>query len=173
MKKNVEKKAVFLDRDGVINVDHGYVSRREDFEFSDGVFPALRALRAKGYSLIVVTNQSGIGRGYYTEEDFEILTAWMLKRFSEKRIEIAAVYSCPHDPDAECNCRKPKPGMFLDAIREYNLNPAMCWMIGDKESDMVAAESAGIVGRVLLGGVVSAHNTHSVACLSELMDILI
>jgi len=165
------QKAFFLDRDGVINVDHGYVAKIEDFTFMDGVFPVLRALSAKGYALIVVTNQSGIGRGYYTEEDFKKLTEWMLHRFDEEEIQIAGVYSCPHSPEADCACRKPAPGMALQAIRELGIDPALSWMIGDKPSDMAAAEAAGICNRVLLGGAVSGHSTHTVSKLSELLDL--
>jgi D-glycero-D-manno-heptose 1,7-bisphosphate phosphatase len=165
------QKAFFLDRDGVINVDHGYVAKIEDFTFMDGVFPVLRALSAKGYALIVVTNQSGIGRGYYTEEDFKKLTEWMLHRFDEEEIQIAGVYSCPHSPGADCACRKPAPGMALQAIRELGIDPALSWMIGDKPSDMAAAEAAGICNRVLLGGAVSGHSTHTVSKLSELLDL--
>jgi D-glycero-D-manno-heptose 1,7-bisphosphate phosphatase len=169
--KTGTQKAFFLDRDGVINVDHGYVAKINDFTFMDGVFPVLRAIAAKGYALIIVTNQSGIGRGYYTEEDFKKLTEWMLSRFVEKEIQIAGVYSCPHSPEADCACRKPAPGMFIQAIREHGIDPASSWMIGDKPSDMEAAKVAGICNRVLLGGAVSGHSTHKIMKLNELLDL--
>lgn len=165
------KKAFFLDRDGVINVDHGYVSKIEDFQFVDGLFPVLRALAAKGYALIVVTNQSGIGRGYYTEEDFQRVTRWMQQCLADEKIELAGVYSCPHSPESDCDCRKPAPGMFLQAIREHGIDPENSWMIGDKPSDMTAAAAAGIRNRVLIGGAVSGHSTHTVSQLSELLDL--
>jgi D-glycero-D-manno-heptose 1,7-bisphosphate phosphatase len=171
MKTNL-KKAFFLDRDGVINVDHGYVSRIDDFTFMDGIFPVLRTLSAQGYVLIVVTNQSGIGRGYYTAEDFRVLTVWMLKKLADEGIEIAGVYSCPHSPELNCDCRKPEPGMLLQAIREHGIDPALSWMVGDKPSDMAAAEAAGICNRVLLGGEVSGHSTHTILTLSELPGLL-
>jgi D-glycero-D-manno-heptose 1,7-bisphosphate phosphatase len=165
------QKAFFLDRDGVINVDHGYVFRIEDFEFIKSVFPVLRLLAEKGYKLVVVTNQSGIGRGYYTEDDFRKLNEWMIQKFAEQNVEIEAVYSCPHAPEEKCLCRKPEPGMFLQAIREYDIDPSRSWMLGDKDTDMAAAENAGIPNRVLMGGAESAHYTHRVAGLIEVLDL--
>jgi D-glycero-D-manno-heptose 1,7-bisphosphate phosphatase len=170
MNKN-GRKAFFFDRDGVINIDHGYVSKIKDFTFVDGIFPVMRALAAKGYALIVVTNQSGIGRGYYTKKDFQTLTGWMLERFTEEGIQIAAVYSCPHSPELDCDCRKPAPGMFLQAIRELGIDPSVSWMIGDKPSDMAAAAAAGISNRVLLGEAVSSHSTNHILKLSELINL--
>jgi D-glycero-D-manno-heptose 1,7-bisphosphate phosphatase len=164
-------KAFFLDRDGVINVDHGYVFRMEDFEFMDGIFPVLRELLSRGYKLIVVTNQSGIGRGYYTEEDFRRLTAWMTEQLASEGIELAGIYSCPHSPESDCGCRKPAPGMFLQAIRELGIDPGRSWMIGDKPSDMAAAFAAGIRNRVLIGDAVSAQSTHRISELSELLTL--
>ena len=170
MKTNGQK-AFFFDRDGVINVDHGYVSKIEDFDFMSGIFPAMRRLAEKGYALIVVTNQSGIGRGYYTEEDFRRVTEWMLQRFAAEGIPIAAVYSCVHSPELNCGCRKPAPGMFLQAIREHQLDPSACWMVGDKVTDMQAAETAGIQNRVLIGCAESGHNTHTISTLGELLEL--
>ena len=166
-----QQKAVFFDRDGVINVDHGYVSKQEDFTFVDDIFPVMRLLAEKGYTLIVVTNQSGIGRGYYTEEDFQTLTSWMLSRFAEEGVEISAVYHCPHSPEADCACRKPATGMLLQAISEHSVDPAESWMVGDKDSDMGAADAAGICNRVLLGDAVSGHSTHRIAKISDLLSL--
>lgn len=150
------RKAVFLDRDGVINVDHGYVYQPEAFEFIDGVFEACRHLQSLGYLLIVVTNQSGIARGFYSEQDFQHLTRWMIERFAAEHIEITAVYHCPHHPSAghamhrlDCACRKPAPGMLLQAIREHGIDPARSIMVGDKQADMQAGRAAG-VGRCYL-----------------------
>jgi D-glycero-D-manno-heptose 1,7-bisphosphate phosphatase len=165
------QKAFFFDRDGVINIDRGYVSKIGDFTFMDGIFPLMRSLSEKGFLLVLVTNQSGIGRGYYTEEDFLRVTEWMLKRFADEGIRIAAVYRCPHSPESGCACRKPAPGMFLQAIREHGIDPAVSWMVGDKPGDMAAAEAAGIPNRVLLGGAVSVHSTHTVANLTELLEL--
>ena len=170
MKTNGQK-AFFFDRDGVINVDHGYVSKIEDFDFLSGIFQVMRSLAEKGYALIVVTNQSGIGRGYYTKDDFQRVTEWMIQRFADEGVEITAVYSCPHSPELNCDCRKPAPGMFLQAIREHKLDPSVCWMVGDKVTDMQAAEAAGIQNRVLIGCAESGHNTHTISTLRELMDL--
>jgi len=171
MERSSENKAFFLDRDGVINVDHGYVSNVKDFEFMSGVFSVLRALAQKGYALIVVTNQSGIGRGYYTEEDFARVTEWMLKRLRDEGVELTAVCSCPHSPESNCACRKPAPGMFLKAIGEYSIDPSLSWMVGDKESDMLAAEAAEIRNRVLIGGAESGHSTQSIAEMDQLLEL--
>lgn len=165
------RKAIFLDRDGVINLDHGYVSRIEDIEFLNGIFPVLRTLAEKGYALIVVTNQSGIGRGYYTEEDFERVMEWILKQFDAESIPIAGVYRCPHTPESNCDCRKPAPGMFLQAIREHSIDPAASWMVGDNESDMLAAKTAGISNRVLIGGAESENSTHSISEIYDLLEL--
>lgn len=144
-------KAVFLDRDGVINLDKAYVSKIEDFEFCEGVFEALAHFQRLGYLLIIVTNQSGIGRGYYSEEDFQILSDWMQKELLHVKIKIDAIYHCPHAPEVNCACRKPKSGMFLKAIEDFDIDVANSWMIGDKETDMEAAIVAGIPNTILLG----------------------
>ncbi|WP_372972815.1 D-glycero-beta-D-manno-heptose 1,7-bisphosphate 7-phosphatase [Marinobacter sp.] len=143
-------KAVFLDRDGVINIDHGYVYRKEDFEFVEGIFELCRYFQAQGYLLIVVTNQSGIARGMYSEEQFQELTDWMLERFKDEGVEIARVYHCPHHPNfgpvqtRNCDCRKPEPGMVLQGLADFDLDPALCLLIGDKASDEEAARHANL-----------------------------
>ncbi|WP_353661230.1 D-glycero-beta-D-manno-heptose 1,7-bisphosphate 7-phosphatase [Hydrogenimonas sp. SS33] len=151
MADRAKVKALFLDRDGVINIDHGYTHRIEDFVFVEGILPWIRTMQQKGYLPIVVTNQSGIGRGYYREEDFEKLTAWMLEKMQEAGIDIKReqVFYCPHTPEAGCDCRKPMPGMFLAAQKRFDIDMARSWMIGDKESDIEAAKRAG-VGHTLL-----------------------
>ena len=155
--RRVLRPAAFLDRDGVINVDRGYVFRRQDFEFVPGVLEGARRLNALGYALVVVTNQSGIGRGLYTEADFRSLTAWMAQAFDEAGAPIAGVYFCPHHPTEAtgpyklaCRCRKPAPGMLLDAAEQLGLDLAASVMFGDRASDMQAAKSAGVTRRILL-----------------------
>lgn len=145
------KRALFLDRDGVINVDHAYVHKPDDFEFIDGIFELVAAANRVGYLTIVITNQAGIGRGYYTEADFEKLTAWMKQQFLVKGAHIDDVYYCPHHPESamgnylkDCDCRKPKPGMLLKAMNEHSIDMANSIFIGDKESDMIAGRAAGI-----------------------------
>jgi D-glycero-D-manno-heptose 1,7-bisphosphate phosphatase len=151
------RKAAFLDRDGVINIDHGYLYQPEQFDFIDGVFDACRHLQNLGYLLIVVTNQSGIARGYYTEHQFALLTSWMKQQFTAQGIKIDAVYYCPHHLEKgqnpyniDCDCRKPRPGMFNQAIREYGIDPSHSLMLGDKAADMQAATAAGVARKVLV-----------------------
>jgi len=138
--------AVFVDRDGVINVDHGYVSNQDDFEFIDGVFEACLAFKEKGYLLVMVTNQAGIARGLYTEDDFQSLTEWMDWNFVDKGVEFDGLYYCPHHPDftGKCDCRKPKPGMLLDAQKFLDIDMQRSVMIGDKVGDLQAAHAAGV-----------------------------
>jgi len=144
-------KALFLDRDGVINIDHGYVSKIEDFVFIEGIFDFVKLFSDRGYLIFVVTNQSGIGRGYYTQEDFETLTAFMLKDFEAQDIHIEEVYFCPHAPEAKCHCRKPNTGMIEQALLAYDIDLKNSWMIGDKQSDIDLALNAGIAHSVSIG----------------------
>ena len=137
-------KALFLDRDGVINRDLGYVYRIEDFEFMPGIFEALAGFMMLGYEIFVVTNQSGIGRGYYSEDDFAKLSKYMIDEFKSYGIEIKKIYHCPHTPSDDCNCRKPKPGMILQALNEFNISLKDSLMIGDKPSDLESARRAGV-----------------------------
>jgi D-glycero-D-manno-heptose 1,7-bisphosphate phosphatase len=139
-------KALFIDRDGVINVDKVHVFRKEDFEFNDGIFDLCRSYEDKGYNIIVVTNQAGIAKGLYSEADFQRLTSWMVKQFDIQGIKISKVYHCPHHPDftGPCECRKPNPGMLLQAVRDFDLDISQCILIGDKESDLQAGRKAGI-----------------------------
>ncbi len=141
-------KALFLDRDGIINVDHGYVSTIASFDFNEGIFDLLRLFVTNGYKLFVVTNQSGIGRGYYTVEDFDRLTQWMVERLAEEGIAIEAVHYCPHLPDERCDCRKPAPGMASAIVEKYPIDLSCSWMIGDKQSDIDFAHNARIVHTV-------------------------
>jgi D-glycero-D-manno-heptose 1,7-bisphosphate phosphatase len=145
------RKAVFLDRDGVINVDTGYVSSVQDFEFRRDIFEICRYLISLGYLIVVVTNQSGIGRQFFTKEQFKTLTDWMLKRFSEEDVEVAGVFYCPHTPAENCECRKPKPGLILEAASKFEIDLQSSWLIGDKQSDIDAAKRAGVAHSILAG----------------------
>ena len=166
------QKAVFLDRDGVINVDKAYVSKIEDFEFCEGVFETLRHFQKLGYLLIIVTNQSGIGRGYYSEEDFQKLTAWMRQELLHVKITIDAVYHCPHAPEVNCACRKPKSGMFEEAIKTFDINMRHSWMIGDKPSDIEAAHGVGIEQTILLGSAQSSDAKYRVNFLLDTINFI-
>lgn len=154
----MSRPALFLDRDGVINHNRGgYTHRIEDFKFIEGIFPLGRIAVANGYQIVVVTNQAGIGRGYYTEAQFEELTAWMRTQFSRNGIEIAGVYHCPHHPThglgdylQECDCRKPRPGLLLRAREQLGIDLGRSVLIGDKASDIEAARLAGVGSAVLL-----------------------
>jgi len=141
-----QNKALFLDRDGVINEDKGYVYKIEDFIFTDHIFEVAAYYQAMGYLIIVVTNQSGIARGYYAEEDFKLLTDWMMEQFLKRKIRITHVYHCPHHPDFNltCDCRKPEPGMLMEAAKDYNVDLSESILIGDSESDMEAGRRAGL-----------------------------
>ncbi|MCG3188356.1 MAG: D-glycero-beta-D-manno-heptose-1,7-bisphosphate 7-phosphatase [Burkholderiaceae bacterium] len=150
------RRAVFLDRDGVITVDRGYTHRVEDFELVPGSAQALALLQRAGWRLVVVTNQSGIARGLYTSEDYERFTAHMRAALASEGVRFDAVLHCPHLPDATvasyrqaCDCRKPAPGMLLRAAREWSIDLPASAMIGDRLSDVQAGRSAG-VGRCLL-----------------------
>ena len=145
------KKVVFLDRDGVINIDKSYVYKIDDFEFTKDLIKVLKHFLKLDYTLIIVTNQSGIGRGFYKLEDFKKLTKWMLEELKKFNIEIKKVYFCPHDPKEQCECRKPHPKMLLEAANEFNIDLTNSWMIGDKESDIEAAINAGINNTIFIG----------------------
>jgi D-glycero-D-manno-heptose 1,7-bisphosphate phosphatase len=139
-------KALFIDRDGVINIDKVHVFLRKDFEFTPGIFDLCRSYLGKGFLLIVITNQAGIAKGIYSEDDFQKLTDWMIGEFKNYGITISKVYHCPHHPDitGPCECRKPKPGMILEAKKEFDLDLSQSVLIGDKETDLQAGRSAGI-----------------------------
>ena len=153
MSKN-EYPALFLDRDGVINIEKNYLYRIEDFEFIDGIFDLCRFFQKKGYKIVVVTNQSGICRGYYSKEDFAKLTTWMEREFAKEGVMIAKTYHCPHHPEftGKCSCRKPEPGMFLKAKEELCLDMQNSVMVGDKLSDLEAAKRAGVGRGYLFDG---------------------
>ena len=138
------QKAIFLDRDGVINLDKGYLYKVQDFVFIEGVFTSLQYLQEKGYLLFIITNQSGIGRSFYTQNDFNILTKWMLQEFTKHNIKISQVELCPHNPIENCACRKPKIQMINNILKNYDIDLSTSWLIGDKSSDIKCAVNANI-----------------------------
>ena len=159
-------RALFLDRDGVINVEKNYVYRIEDFEFLPGIFELCTTAMKLGFRLLVITNQAGIGRGYYTEANYQQLTDWMLGEFRAHDIVIDRVYHCPYHPTAgigeyrqESFDRKPNPGMILKAKQDFDLDLSQSVLIGDKGSDIEAGRSAGIRYRVKL-----THNPQAGEC---------
>ncbi len=170
----MQPKAIFLDRDGVINKEKNYLYKKEDFEFIDGVFDACKYFQKLGYQLIIITNQSGIARGYYQEEDFQKLTQWMLRKFTNQGLRILDVFFCPHGPESTCNCRKPKPGMLLEARGKYNIDMKNSWMIGDKEADVRAANAAGIENTILVktGHDIDEANSDAKFILKSMHDTI-
>jgi D-glycero-D-manno-heptose 1,7-bisphosphate phosphatase len=152
-----QHRAVFLDRDGVINVDHGYVHKVEDFRFVPGSDGAMRRLQAADWRLVVVTNQSGMARGLYSRADYERFTAHLQERLAASGVSVDAVLHCPHLPEAsvaayrlQCDCRKPAPGMLLRAARDLRLDLAASVMVGDRLSDVMAGRAAGVGHNVLV-----------------------
>jgi len=152
-----EKKIAFLDRDGVINVDFGYVHKSADLKFLDGVEDGLLALLKQNFKLFIVTNQAGIARGYYTENDFHEFMNFMLKALRMRGIDIDGYEFCPHHPEGivleysrTCNCRKPGPGMLQRIMEREGVRPSDCIMIGDKISDIDSGKDAGVKTSFLL-----------------------
>ena len=145
-------KAVFLDRDGTINVDYGYVYKIEDLKFIDGVFKALQILSNLGYKLIIVTNQSGIGRGFYSDEEYLKFNNHMLKLLKDKNVIIDGVYYCPHISSDNCDCRKPKIGMAKQAAKELKIDLKKSYMIGDSVRDYIFGYNFGGKGILVLTG---------------------
>ena len=161
-------KVVFLDRDGVINRDYGYVHRLENFEFMPGAIEGMSQLSKIGFKLIVVTNQSGIARGFYDEATFFSLTNWMRDELSLHHIHLLDIYFCPHHPEGVvegyariCDCRKPAPGMLLRARADHGIDMPASVMMGDKPSDVEAARAAGVGSAFLISRAGSALEMHS------------
>jgi D-glycero-D-manno-heptose 1,7-bisphosphate phosphatase len=154
---------LLLDRDGIVNVDTGYLHRIEDCRFVDGIFDLAGAFAARGFAIVIATNQAGIGRGYYGEAEFATLMTWMRAEFQRRGVTIAAVYHCPDHPTEGVGIhrrdnpwRKPGPGMFLQAAADHALDLARSWCVGDKASDIAAGRAAGVGTLVLLDPAASA-----------------
>ena len=167
------KKALFLDRDGVVNIEKEYLYKIEDFEFINGIVDLCKYYINLGYIIVVVTNQSGIAREYYTQNDFEVLTSWMVDEFMKSGIKISKVYYCPHHPDisGKCDCRKPNPGMLLDAQKDFDIDLNSSIIIGDKERDIEAGLNAGLRESYLFDESKKAINSKATKIVSKLSDI--
>ncbi len=167
------QKALFLDRDGVVNVEKKYLFKIEDFEFIDGIIELCKYYISNGYMIFIVTNQSGIARNYYNENDFQVLTLWMINEFFKYGIEIQNVYHCPHHPSisGECICRKPNIGMILEAKNDFNLDLVNSVIIGDKESDIEAGINAGLRDTYLFDSLGIIKNSKASKIVSKLENI--
>jgi D-glycero-D-manno-heptose 1,7-bisphosphate phosphatase len=166
------KRALFLDRDGVVNIEKEYLYKEKDFEFIDGVFTLCKHYQDLGYLIFIVTNQSGIARKYYSEEDFSVLTKWMLDAFKKHEIIITQVYHCPHHPDisGNCTCRKPEPGMIVEAANTFNVDLKHSILVGDNERDIEAGLNAGI-GRNYLFSQEDRGNTKAMKRVKKLDEV--
>ncbi|HVY90994.1 MAG TPA: HAD family hydrolase [Hyphomonadaceae bacterium] len=166
--------ALFLDRDGVINVDRSYVSKVEDFEWVEGAIEAIRYFNDKGWWVFVVTNQSGIARGLYTEDEMEALHAWLGERLAENGARIDRIYHCPFHEEGSIERyrrdsydRKPKPGMLIRAMTDFPVAKEQSFLIGDKEADLEAAKAAGIRGFLFSGGNLAQFAQWALADMGE------
>lgn len=172
-----DEKAVFLDRDGTLNDNRkGYIHKKEDFRFLPFVLPALRKLSQSPYKIIVISNQSGIGKGYYTKKDADALFSWLKKELHKRGVRIDGTYYCPHVPEDRCSCRKPEIGMLVKASKDFGLNLSKSWLVGDKENDIQAGRNANIK-TILVGGAMSrsarVQPNHRVSNMKEAVDIII
>ena len=179
VKDAARRPALFLDRDGVVNADRGFVAKREDFVWQEDIFALVREALARRFVPVIVTNQSGIGRGLYTEADYASLTKWMLARFDAEHAPIARVYHCPYHPEAELAhfravhpWRKPAPGMLLAAADELNLDLANSILLGDRWSDVDAGVAAGVGTIVLVGPLATQARENAPPHLIRLPDIM-
>ncbi len=169
----VSRPAVFLDRDGTIIVEKNYLSDPAQVELLDGVAEGLRLLQQQGFPLVVVSNQSGVGRGYFTMDRLKAVNARVDELLKEQAIEISGWYVCPHTPDMACNCRKPRPGMIEAACRDLDLDPRQSFVIGDKRADLDLATAVGARGILVTTGygageVDYAHSVGAAVCASIL-----
>jgi D-glycero-D-manno-heptose 1,7-bisphosphate phosphatase len=153
MSQSTGSRAVFLDRDGTIMEDSNYVGDVERVLVIPGAPEALKRLQEAGYKLFIITNQSGVGRGYFTHEAVEQIHAHLDEYFGRTGVRFDRYYVCPHHPEDNCDCRKPKPKFLLDAAREYGLDRSCCFMVGDRTSDIQAGVNAGVPTILVLTGV--------------------
>jgi D-glycero-D-manno-heptose 1,7-bisphosphate phosphatase len=175
-------RALFLDRDGVINKEVNYLYKIENCQFIDGSLEACLEFQKLGYLIIVVTNQSGIARGYYSERDFQIFTSWMIEQFERVGVNLAKVYYSPYHPShgigqykKDSFCRKPNPGMILDAAREFDLDLKASILVGDSESDIQAGLNAGVGFCVLVrsGHSINENSTNANQVADSLFDFAV
>ncbi len=163
-------KAVFLDRDGTINLNKdGYIHKIKDFEFTPGALSALKKLSKTDYKIIILANQSGIGRGYYKESNTQALHKWLVRELRKNGVRIDKIYYCLHHPDDDCSCRKPKIGMLLEAVKDFGINLNKSWMVGDSEGDIIMGKMANLK-TIKIGGKNKNLNTKPHYYAENLMD---
>jgi D-glycero-D-manno-heptose 1,7-bisphosphate phosphatase len=165
-------RAVFLDRDGTINVDHGYIKSPEQFMFLPNAVSGLRRFSELGFLLIIVSNQSGIGRGLYSLNDYYQVTERMITLLKDEEIVIHDIFFCPHSPESRCPCRKPSPQMILDAVSKWNVDVSSSFLIGDKESDIQAGLRVGLKTMLLSQQKNTTLQTETVTDLLEAADLI-
>ncbi len=144
------KKILFLDRDGIINIDKHYLYKISDVVFVDGIFALCKYFQSHNFEIVIITNQSGIAQGLYSVNEFHITMTYILREFKEQGIDVLGYLYCPHKSSDKCDCRKPLPGLFKKVIRQYNVLAENCVSIGDRESDVIAAITAGIAQNYIL-----------------------
>lgn len=172
-------KAIFLDRDGTINIDKNYLYKKEDFEYMPGATVALKKLYDAGYALIIITNQSGIARGLYLEEEYLELDSWLKDDLKARGIVISASYYCPHHPNAlvekykcQCDCRKPKTGLYWEAQHDLNIDMDQSYAIGDKLRDLAICNESGVSGILLDNNEIITNNTSGIVVCSNWDEII-
>ena len=165
-------KTIFLDRDGVINKEINYLYKVSDFEFINGIFKACHHFHKLGFKIIIISNQSGISRGFYSLDDYIKINRWMLDQFKLHGIKILDSFYCPHTPNFDCDCRKPKPGMLFDVDKIYSIDFNNSWMIGDKETDIQAANASGINNTILVrsGHQVNEDNSKALFIIDSIIE---
>ncbi len=170
-------KAIFLDRDGVINEDNGYTYKIDDFKLLKGVIQGLKAFKKLDYEIIIVTNQAGIARGLFSVDDFRKFMKHLIKTLNENKIQVLDYFFCPHHPEGKielysikCSCRKPNIGMLVEAKEKYNIDFSKSIIIGDKESDILAGKKAGLLSDILITNDSSIQNSHASYQANDLIE---
>lgn len=175
----MSKKVIIMDRDGTINLDKGYVYKEEDFHFLEGVPEAIKMFHELGYLVIVITNQSGVARAYYKEQDVLKLHSYVNTLLSNYDTRIDGFYFCPHHPEGvvkeyrkDCSCRKPETGLFLKAIDEFDIDIKNSWAIGDNERDVLPAISLGMNAAIINSENKKLENVSSFLCIKQFSEYL-
>jgi D-glycero-D-manno-heptose 1,7-bisphosphate phosphatase len=169
----MSNKILFLDRDGVVNVDKNYTYKPEDIEFMVGIMKFCEYFLNHGYIIVIITNQSGIQRGLFSEAQHMILMNYIIREFADNNIKISDYLYCPHVPTSGCNCRKPSPGLFIKALEKFNATASESISVGDRLTDLEAAKSAGVLKNFLLNTKIdNSHDLENVSYVSSFDEII-